>query len=89
MPIVLGKSVAAIIYAVLTLAVFVVIVVGVVTANMPSLTLIALLTLPVAIMAIIGALRYRHPDKLATAMKNNVIVVLATQALLSIGYFLA
>ncbi len=89
LPIVLGKSVATVIYAVLTVAVFLAIVFGALTSKMPTATLLALLAMPVAIMAIVGAFHHQEPAKFAAALRNNVIVVLATQVLLSVGYSLA
>jgi 1,4-dihydroxy-2-naphthoate octaprenyltransferase len=56
---------------------------------MPVFSLIALLTLPLAVRAILGALKPDDMSKLVPAMANNVLVVLATQLLLGIGYILA
>jgi len=89
LPIVLGPAKASIVYAVLTVAVYLWIIGAVVTLYMPPFTLLALLTLPFATKAIQGALKYQEPTKLVPAMANNVLVVILTQVLLGIGYILA
>jgi len=89
LPIVLGPAKASIVYAVLTVAVYLWIIGAVITRYMPPFTLIALLTLPFAIKAIQGALKYQELTKLVPAMANNVLVVILTQLLLGIGYILA
>ena len=89
LPIVLGPAKASIVYAVLTVAVYLWIIGAVVTRYMPPFTLIALLTLPFATKAIQGALKYQERTKLVPAMANNVLVVILTQLLLGIGYILA
>ena len=88
-PITIGKAKAGIIYAVLTVIVYLWIIGAVVAGVMPPFCLIALLTLPFAIMAIQGALKYYDASKLMPAMSSNVRVVLLTQLLLGIGYILA
>jgi len=89
LPIAVGKAKASIAYSVLTVAVYLWIIGGVVAGLMPPFSLIALLTLPFAIKAIQGALKYQELTKLVPAMANNVLVVLLTQLLLGIGYILA
>ena len=89
LPIVLGPAKASIVYAVLTVAVYLWIIGAVITRYMPPFTLIALLTLPFATKAIQGALKYQELTKLVPAMANNVLVVLFTQLFLGIGYILA
>ena len=84
-----GKAKASIAYSVLTVAVYLWIIGGVVAGLMPIFSLIALLTLPFAIKAIQGALKYQELAKLVPAIANNVLVVLLTQFLLGIGYILA
>jgi hypothetical protein len=56
---------------------------------MPVYSLAALITIPLAIKAIRGS--FGSPDLgiILPAMGKNVIVVLATQALIGIGYVLA
>lgn len=87
--IIIGKKKASIIYSVLTASVYLWIIGGVVTGQMPAFSLIALLTIPFAIKAIKGALNCQDMSKLLPAMVNNIIVVLLTQLLLGIGYILA
>jgi 1,4-dihydroxy-2-naphthoate octaprenyltransferase len=89
LPISIGKKRAAVVYSVLTAAVYLWIVGGVLAGQMPVFSLIALLTLPLAIKAILGALRHRDTTALLPAMTSNVMVVLLTQFLLGIGYILA
>jgi len=89
LPIAVGKAKASIAYSVLTVAVYLWIIGGVVAGLMPPFSLIALLTLPFAIKAIQGALKYQELTKLVPAMANNVLVVLLTQFLLGIGYILS
>jgi 1,4-dihydroxy-2-naphthoate octaprenyltransferase len=88
-PITIGKAKASIVYAVLTVIVYLWIIGAVVAGVMPPFCLIALLTLPFAIKAIQGALKYYDASKLIPAMRNNVLVILLTQLLLGIGYILA
>ena len=89
LPITMGKARAGIVYSVLTVAVYLWIIGGVIAGLMPPYCLIALLTLPFAIKAIQGALKPQEMTKLMPAMANNVQVVLLTQLLLGIGYILA
>jgi 1,4-dihydroxy-2-naphthoate octaprenyltransferase len=89
LPITMGKAKAGIVYSVLTVALYVWIIAGVVAAEMPVLSLIALATFPFAIKAIKGALKPQQMDRLVPAMASNVLVVLLTQLLLGIGYILA
>lgn len=89
LPIALGKTKTSLIYSVLTIGVYLWIIGGVVTKQMPIFSLIALLTFPLAIKAMRGALKYDDASKLIPAMASNVLVVLLTQLLLGIGYILA
>jgi len=89
MPIVIGIERTSIVYSVLTIAVYLWIIGGVVTRQMPVFSLIALLTLPLAIKAIQGARQHHDMSKLVPGMASNVLVVLLTQLLLGIGYILA
>lgn len=89
LPISIGKKRAAVVYSVLTAAVYLWIVGGVLVGQMPAFSLIALLTLPLAVKAIRGALKCRDMAALLPAMASNVMVVLLTQFLLGVGYILA
>jgi 1,4-dihydroxy-2-naphthoate octaprenyltransferase len=85
----LGKVGAGRLYAGLMAMTYLCIIVGVVCKIMPPLTLIALLTIPFAVKAI-GTTFKHHDDlqKMIPALGANVITVLATNALLALGYLL-
>jgi len=89
LPILLGKTKAGILYSALTILVYLWIIGGVVAGKMPFFTLIALLTFPLALKAIQGALKHQEKSRLLSAMVSNVMIVLATQLLLGVGYILA
>lgn len=89
LPITMGKAGASMVYSVLTIAVYLWIIGGVIARIMPVFCLIALLTLPFAIKAIQGARKHQDMTKLVPGMANNVLVVLLTQLLLGVGYILA
>ena len=86
----LGKTGAAWVYAGLMAMTYLSIIVGVACRIMPPLTLIALLTIPIALKAI-GTTFKHHDDleKMIPALGANVATVLATDALLALGYLLA
>jgi 1,4-dihydroxy-2-naphthoate polyprenyltransferase len=88
LPITEGRRKAAIVYSIVTIAVYVWIGVAVVFNQMPVFCLIGLLTLPLAIQAIRGALKSGDLSKLVPAMGRNVMVVLITQLLLGVGYIM-
>ncbi|MFC1982845.1 prenyltransferase [Chloroflexota bacterium] len=88
LPITMGKARASLVYSVLTVAVYLWIIGGVIARIMPVFSLIALLTLPFAIKAIQGARKHQDMTKLVPTMANNVLVVLLTQLLLGVGYIL-
>jgi 1,4-dihydroxy-2-naphthoate octaprenyltransferase len=89
LPITIGREKASIVYATLTIILYLWIIGWVIADKMPVYTLIALLTLPFAIKAIQGARKYGDMKKLMPAMASNVLVVLLTQLLLGIGYIIA
>ena len=89
LPIVIGKDRSGIVYSVLTVLVYLWIIGGVITAQMPVFALLGLVTLPWAIKAIRGSRRHQDMSKLVPAMANNVLVVLLTQLFMAIGYILA
>jgi 1,4-dihydroxy-2-naphthoate octaprenyltransferase len=89
LPITVGRKKASWVYCGVTIAIYLWIIAGVAFRQMPVFSLIALLTLPLAVRAILGALKPDDMSKLVPAMANNVLVVLVTQLLLSIGYILA
>ena len=89
LPIAIGRRKASWVYSALTVAVYLWIIGGVLTGQMPAFSLLGLLTLPLAIKAIQGALNNEDMTKLVPGMANNVFVILLTQLLMGIGYILA
>ncbi len=89
LPITMGKPKAAKVFAAFTILVYLWIIGSVIARITPAWTLIGLLTLPFAVKAIRGSLKPDDMTSLIPAMSNNVLVVLATQLLLGVGYILA
>jgi 1,4-dihydroxy-2-naphthoate octaprenyltransferase len=86
----LGKRRAAWLYTILLVCTYLSIVLGVVFRLMPWPALVALLTIPLAMKAIQGALQhYDDVPRLVPALAANVMTILATDALLTVGYVLA
>jgi 1,4-dihydroxy-2-naphthoate octaprenyltransferase len=86
----LGKGKAAWLYTILLVCTYLSIVLGVVFRLMPWPVLVAILTVPLAMKAIQGALRhYDDIPKLVPALGANVMTILGTDALLTVGYVLA
>ncbi len=88
-PITWGKKKAARLYVIMTVLVYVVLVAGVLTGQMPALALLGLLTIPMAVKAIRGSQYYDDLERFLPAMSANVQVVLFTQLLMGAGYFLS
>ena len=88
LPIVIGKKKAAYVFSVFVVLVYVWIVWGVLSRNMPVFTLLTLLTLPVAISVIRGAFRYDDMEQFLPVMSKNVQLILSVQALVAVGYVL-
>lgn len=87
--IVLGYKGAAVVYVVALAAVYLILVAGVILRWFPPTVLIALLTVPLAIKASIGALRHgQNMEKLVPAMGANVGLVLGTDLLIAVAYFI-
>jgi len=86
MPIILGPGRAAVVYCSIIILAYAVIVAGVVANVLPLLALLGLGTLPLGIKAMKGALKH-HSDvgSLVPYLATNVLVVLLTPFLLSIG----
>lgn len=83
----LGKTGAGRLYAGLMAMTYLCVITGVACRIMPPLTLIALLTIPLALKAIGTTFRHHDDlDKMIPALGANVITVLATDALLALGY---
>ncbi|MBI2855156.1 MAG: prenyltransferase [Chloroflexi bacterium] len=85
----LGKRRAAYLYTLTTLLVYLWIVGAVATRIMPVPALLGLLTIPQGIKAVKGAWGYKDRGKLVPGMAANVMVVLLTQGLVALGYFIA
>ncbi|MFC2013203.1 prenyltransferase [Chloroflexota bacterium] len=87
LPIIAGLPATGRVYSVLTMIVYLWIMGGVIAGVLPPFASLALLTLPFAVKAMKGALNYK--EMIIPAMANNVLVVLATQFLLGVGYILS
>jgi 1,4-dihydroxy-2-naphthoate octaprenyltransferase len=88
LPLTMGKKKAAVFYTVVAIAVYVWIFAWAMAGVIPVWTLLALLTIPLAVRAINGALHNENPARLMPGMAANVMMVLATQLLLGIGFIL-
>ncbi len=89
-PIVVGLKKAAKIYTVLTILVYVSIIIPVTLGILPIPTLIALATIPLAAKAISLALKYPdNVEKLMPALQSNVLTVLLTPTLMTVGLIVA
>ncbi|MFC1693869.1 prenyltransferase [Candidatus Latescibacterota bacterium] len=87
--IVLGKQRAAVVYSILLASVYIILVLGVITGELPGTVLISLATIPFAAGAMYHALRYANDsERIVTALGLNVIVVLATDFLIALGFLL-
>jgi 1,4-dihydroxy-2-naphthoate octaprenyltransferase len=89
LPITMGKTKTAKFYTAMTVLMYLWIAGCVIAGVSPSWTLLALLTMPFAVLAIHGSFYPEDETGIIAAMKNNVLVVLATQFLLGVGYLLA
>ena len=88
--ILLGKHLAAYIYSLFLLTVYLVISGGVLLGNLPVTVLIALATFPLASAAAWWTIRFSHDTgKLVPALGMNVTVVLATNFLIALGFIVA
>jgi 1,4-dihydroxy-2-naphthoate octaprenyltransferase len=86
----LGKKDASYLFVALLTASYLCIIVGVLSKMMPVLTLIGLGTVGFGWKAAKGALEYYdNTEKLVPVLGVNVITILGTQALLTIGYVIA
>ena len=90
LPIVAGTRVSAIVYCVFLLLTYGAIGLGVALHILPSLSLIGLLTVPLALVSCKGALQFDGDVKrLMPGLGMNVLTVLLTPALVSVGIFLS
>jgi 1,4-dihydroxy-2-naphthoate octaprenyltransferase len=86
--IVLGRRRAAILYTAALAVNYFVLLLGVATGSFPATVLLTLLTLPLAFKAAYGAFRYGGSlEKLVPALGANVGLVLGTNLLITIAYF--
>jgi 1,4-dihydroxy-2-naphthoate octaprenyltransferase len=86
----LGWRGAAVVYALSLAAMYLVLVIGAALRFFPWTVLLGLLTLPLSIKAAATALRHGGEfEKMIPALGANVGVVLATDLLLAVAYFLA
>ncbi|MCX6558039.1 MAG: prenyltransferase [Candidatus Aminicenantes bacterium] len=87
--ILLGRKKAALIYAGAVFLLYALIAAGPFVENIPYAELIALATLPLGVAAVFLTLKYHdQPDCLLPAQGLNVAMVLLTDLLLAIAYFL-
>lgn len=88
--ILLGKRKAAVFYVLFLVLAYLFIIIPVVMGILPALALLGLLTIPVAIKAGQGALKnYDDTEKLIPTLGQNVLVVLVTPVLMTIGLLIA
>lgn len=86
----LGKKDASYLFVSLLTASYLCILIGVLTKMMPTVTLIGLGTIGFGWKAAKGALKYYdNTEKLVPILGANVITILGTQTLLTIGYLIA
>jgi 1,4-dihydroxy-2-naphthoate octaprenyltransferase len=84
-----GKKTSAVIYACAVLLLFVLIAAGPFIENIPYTVLIALATLPLGVAAVFLTLKhYDDPVRLVPAQGLNVALVILTDLLLALAYFL-
>ncbi|MBT4513367.1 MAG: prenyltransferase [Chloroflexi bacterium] len=85
-PIVLGTQAAARIYALINILAYITIIAGVISQAIPALALLGLLTIPLAIKAMKGAVKNHNDiENLVPSLGANILVVLVTPLLMSIG----
>ena len=89
LPVILGRKTSAKIYSISTAIVYALIVGAVIAKILPLLALVSLATLPLSAKAIQGTLKYHSTiERLVPYMGINVLIVLLTPLLLSIGIVL-
>lgn len=85
----LGTKRAALLYVTLTIMAYLCILGGVLLKLMPTLSLIGLLSIPIALKAIgITLKNHDKPEQMVPALKANVQMILSTDALLALAYFI-
>jgi 1,4-dihydroxy-2-naphthoate octaprenyltransferase len=85
--IVLGKRVSGIIYSVALMSLYLVLLLGVITGELPKTMMVCFLTFPLAVSTSGKVIRHRDTTpQLIPALGMNVIIVLATDFLMTVGY---
>lgn len=90
LPIVIGKRACSILYAFITLATFLSMVIGVALGYLPAFSLMGLLVFPLGVIASIGV--YRHAEDLPNLLKYmgfNVLLNIVTPVLMAVGLLIA
>jgi len=86
----MGKENARLLFVVFLVASYLCIIIGVITKMMPVVTLIGLGTIGFGWKAAKGALKYYNDTgQLIPVLGSNVITILGTQALITVGYVIA
>ncbi len=86
----MGKKSASMLFVAMLIASYLCIIIGVLTKIMPPVTLIGLMTLSFGWKTARGALKYYNDTRqLIPVLGSNVITILGTQALITIGYVIA
>jgi 1,4-dihydroxy-2-naphthoate octaprenyltransferase len=86
----MGRENARFLFIGLLIASYLCIVIGVIAKMMPVLTLIGLGTIVFGWKSVKGALKYYdNTQQLIPALGMNVITILGTQALITVGYVIA
>jgi 1,4-dihydroxy-2-naphthoate octaprenyltransferase len=90
LPIIIGRAKSAWVYCVIAVLAYAVIIVGVAIGSLPLWALLGLATLPLVVKAMAGALKH-HSDMpgLMPALEMNVMSVLLTPTLMSVGIIIA
>lgn len=89
LPVIVGKKRAACFFSFVTVAVYLWLAGAVYLGFMPACTLVGFLTLPLALKVIRGSFHYDNREIFLKAMGQNVLLILATQALIAAGYIAA
>jgi 1,4-dihydroxy-2-naphthoate octaprenyltransferase len=85
-PITIGRAKSAWIYVTFLLLVFIVIILGVLTNDLPPLSLLGFLGLPLAIYTMVGAIRNaENIEKLVPILSLNVLLTILTPIFFGIG----
>jgi 1,4-dihydroxy-2-naphthoate octaprenyltransferase len=86
----MGKKSASMLFVAFLIASYLCIIIGVLTKIMPPVTLIGLMTIGFGWKTAKGALKYyRDTRQLIPVLGSNVITILGTQALITVGYVIA